>query len=140
MANVRMTPDQTRLLLSHPEDALLATKRWWTFFYPLPMPSQDLCEELRCPACGDPNILLKQWTYHRFDRQEGKTYPDRVDVTFKCRRCAHVFNHGVLLPPDTYDWQDGKNRRWTRRQGLAEFRRRGLTDEEIERWDLFERR
>lgn len=79
-------------------DVLAVTAEHWDFSGPYPAPRGDW---LRCPVCRDPRAIPKNFLFHT--GQPGASIPRRCDAGYKCSRCAHVFNFGIVIPEDAWE-------------------------------------
>jgi hypothetical protein len=73
-------------------------------FDPIPLPKGDW---MKCPVCRAGECIPKQFLFHV--AQPGASLPYRCDATFKCRDCAAVWSHGIVVPGEVYDRFPNKN-------------------------------
>lgn len=76
----------------------------WDFTRGFPFPRFSM----RCPYChagntDDAGFQTRLWKFHKGGSAASR-FPDRVDVSIKCRACSHVWVHGLRCPPSLYDW------------------------------------
>lgn len=74
------------------------TRELWDFTTAIPTPIGDW---LRCGICGHKDYQRRNARYFKRDAGESG-YPYRVDVSFKCKRCAFVWTHGLLIDEQTW--------------------------------------